>query len=112
MSNKLSRGEQADQSHAAPSDGGVTLSVSDRHQFDRRHDDTEHMYKLRNGKGEFLPTPKRSSVARAKALLTTPPRAPPCRLTITGSEWPVASMVSSDLHKALISPDDTFVRKY
>ncbi|DBA80622.1 hypothetical protein WJX77_010330 [Trebouxia sp. C0004] len=54
----------------------------------------------------FTATPKRSSVARAKALLTTPPKAPPCLFTITGSEWPVASVVTEKgMEPHLIQPD-------
>ncbi len=93
MSNKTHR--QTDHTDAAPSQSGVTCSVSPSTQYQARHEDVAEMYKFRNGNGEVLQTPKRSSIARAKALLTTPPKAPPCLLTITGSAWPVASVVSA-----------------
>ena len=48
------------------------------------------MYKFRNGKGAVLQTPKKSSIARAQALLAP---SSPCHLTITGSNWPVAAVV-------------------
>ncbi len=91
MSNKTHR--QTDHTDAASSHSGMTSSVSHSTQYQARNEDLADMYKFRNGNGEVLQTPKRSSLARAKALLTTPPRAPPCLLTITGSEWPVASVV-------------------
>lgn len=60
----------------------------------RKHDEVHSMYKLRNGKGEALSTPKRSSISRAKELLTTPPSAVrPLQLTVTGADWPVATVV-------------------
>ena len=91
MSNKTHR--QTDHTDAAPSHSGMTSSVSHGTQYQARNEDLADMYKFRNGNGAVLQTPKRSSVARAKALLTTPPKAPPCLLTITGSDWPVASVV-------------------
>lgn len=53
--------------------------------------DFANMYKFRNGKGDVLQTPKKSSIARAQALLAP---SSPCHLTITGSNWPVAAVVS------------------
>ena len=91
MSNKTHK--QTDHTDAAPSQSGVTSSVSHSTQYQARHEDLADMYKFRNGNGEVLHTPKRSSIARAKALLTTPPKASPVRFTITGAEWPVASVV-------------------
>lgn len=93
MSNKVHRTEQADQSDATTSD--AASSVSQSNEYQTRHEDLAQMYKFRNGNGEVLQTPKKSSVARAKALLTTPPRAPPCRFTVTGSDWPVESVVNA-----------------
>lgn len=62
--------------------------------FDRRDEDLQSMYKLRNGRGEILQTPKRSSMTRAMELLTTPPtKVTPCRLTVTGADWPLAPVV-------------------
>ncbi|DBA91264.1 TPA: hypothetical protein ACH3X2_004133 [Trebouxia sp. C0005] len=84
---------QTDHTDAAPCHSVMTSSVSHSTQYQARHADLADMYKLRNGKGEVLQTPKRSSVARAKALLTTPAKAPPRLFTITGSDWPVASVV-------------------
>ena len=55
----------------------------------------DSILKLRNGNGHLLQTPKRSSISRAKALLISPSDAPPCTLTVTGSHWPVAAVVSS-----------------
>lgn len=95
MSNKVHRTEQADQSDATTSGFGAASSVSQSNEYQTRHEDLAQMYKFRNGNGEVLQTPKKSSVARAKALLTTPPRAPSCRFTITGSDWPVESVVNA-----------------
>ena len=53
--------------------------------------DVANMYKFRNGKGDVLQTPKKGSIARAQALLAP---SSPCHLTITGSHWPVAAVVS------------------
>lgn len=104
MSNKTYR--PTDHTDAAPSHSGRTSSVSHSTQYQARNEDLADMYKFRNGNGEVLQTPKRSSIARAKALLTTPPKAPPCLLTITGSEWPVASVVTGHGMEAhLIQPD-------
>ena len=62
--------------------------------FARRHEDLQSMYSLRTGRGEILQTPKRSSITRAKELLTTPPtKVTPCRLTVTGADWPLAPVV-------------------
>lgn len=55
------------------------------------HSDYGRVFGFRNGKGDVLQTPKRSSVARAQALLAP---SSPCHLTITGSDWPVAAVVS------------------
>lgn len=56
--------------------------------------DLDNMYKLRNGRGQVLQTPKRSSITRAKELLTTPPtKVTPGRLTVTGADWQMASVV-------------------
>ncbi|KAL0046846.1 hypothetical protein WJX82_011439 [Trebouxia sp. C0006] len=104
MSNKTHK--QNDHTDAAPSQSGVTSSVSHSTQYQARHEDLADMYKFRNGNGEVLHTPKRSSIARAKALLTTPPKASPVRFTITGAEWPVASVVTEKGMEAhLIQPD-------
>lgn len=103
MSNKIHRSKQADQSNVATAGSGPASPGSDSNDYQARHDDLDKMYKLRNGNGEVLQTPKRSSIARAKALLTTPPRAPPCRLIVTGSEWPVASLVMTMTCSASLS---------
>ena len=61
---------------------------------DRKDEDLQSMFKLRNGRGEILQTPKRSSITRAKELLTTPPtKVTPCQLTVTGADWPLAPVV-------------------
>lgn len=70
--------------------------LSNNSSFDQRHDDLQSMFKLRNGRGEVLQTPKRSSVTRARALLTTPPgksSTPRC-LTVTGADWQMATVVN------------------
>lgn len=82
--------QEADLSHAAP--GAATPGKETERTANNA--DCENMYKLRNGKGDLLQTPKRTSIARAKALLTSPSRTSPNRLTVTGSGWPLASVVS------------------
>ena len=93
---KAQKREAADQSADQVADTGVQQSgdrtAFEEAQYQGRHDDLDAMYKLRNGRGQVLQTPKRSSVARAKALLTTP-QTSPCPFSITGSNWPVANLV-------------------
>lgn len=67
--------------------GHLTMTT----QLTSGHSDYGSMFAFRNGKGDVLQTPKRSSVARAQALLAP---SSPCHLTITGSDWPVAAVVS------------------
>ena len=60
----------------------------------RSSEELHSMYKLRNRRGEMISTPKRSSISRAKQLLTTPPTAVrPRQLTVTGADWPLATVV-------------------
>ena len=83
--NSPTQDQQSDQRADAANE---SVSTSDMSAIAVNSQNTE------DGKGDALKTPKRSSIARAKALLTTPPRAEPCRMTVTGSDWPVASVVS------------------
>lgn len=64
----------------------------------------ENLYKFRNGKGDMLKTPKRSSIARALALLAPSPLPAVCDLTITGSNWPVAAVVTTQRHASPLAP--------
>lgn len=66
--------------------------------------DIESLYKFRNGKGDMLQTPKRSSIARALALLAPSPLPLACDLTITGSNWPVAAVVTTQRHASPPAP--------
>ena len=92
--NSPTQDQQSDQRADAANESVSTSDMSAIAVNSQNTEDVADMYKLRNGKGDALKTPKRSSIARAKALLTTPPRAEPCRMTVTGSDWPVASVVS------------------
>ncbi|KAL3155868.1 hypothetical protein ABBQ32_012872 [Trebouxia sp. C0010 RCD-2024] len=66
----------------------------------------ENLYKFRNGKGDMLKTPKRSSIARALALLAPSPLPAVCDLTITGSNWPVAAVVTENgVESHLVQPE-------
>lgn len=71
----------------------MASSVSHNTQYQLGSEDVDDMYTFRNGKGEVLQTPKRSSVAGAKALLESPPKALPGLFTVAGSEWPVVLVV-------------------
>ena len=82
--------QEADLSHAVS--GDATPGKETEPTVD--DGDCGNTYKLRNGKGDLLQTPKGTSIARAKALLTSPSRTSPDCLTVTGSEWPLASVVS------------------
>lgn len=76
-----------DDQPAAESPGHGTMTT----QATSGISDFANMYKFRNGKGDVLQTPKKSSIARAQALLAP---SSPCHLTITGWNWPVAAVVS------------------
>ena len=91
--NSPAQDRQSHHSADAANESVSTSAVPANAEDPQNTEDVADMYKLRNGKGDALKTPKRSSIARAKALLTTPPRAEPCRMTVTGSNWPVASVV-------------------
>lgn len=115
----------AEDHHAARHDHPA--AESDRHgtmntQPTSGASDVADVYKFRNGKGDVLQTPKKSSIARAQALLAP---SSPCQLTITGSNWPVAAVVSrqtmckprcafaalsKDSHNSHAGPADTEIR--
>ena len=81
--------------HAAqPDSSGRGTAIMDDSSKDEKYG---NIYKFRNGRGDVLQTPKRSSMTRAKALLTTPPKEPPCKLTVTGADWPIATVVGANL---------------
>lgn len=107
--NSPAQDRQSDHRADAANESVRTSAVPANAEDPQNTEDVADMYKLRNGKGDALKTPKRSSIVRAKALLTTPPGAEPYRMTVTGSDWPVASVVTErGVEQHLVQPDSDF----